>query len=322
MNLQRLSNMGKDMFVGLDIGGTKTAVLVVNQALNVKSRYVMETDVSNPDSLVEGVVAAVNCALEIAKVSQEQILAIGAGMPGRVIPETGEVATAVNLNLDLFPFGEVLSSVYGVQVVLENDVRAAALGSFQWMRRRAKIKHMAYLSIGTGISAGFVLDGKLHRGASGMAGEIGHVIFEPEGTQCRCGAYGCLEAVASGPAIARQWQELNSPSENGLATAKDVYKAADQGEPAAENVIRRTSQFLARAIQMIIMLYDVEKVVLGGGVTGAGASFLTPVLSALAHIRAESSLANEMLPESKVTMLAPGSDAPTWGAINLALQAL
>ncbi len=322
MNLQRLSDTGKDMFVGLDIGGTKTAVLVVNQALDVKSRYIVETDVSNPDKLVEGVVAAVNCALEIAKISPEQILAIGAGLPGRVIPETGEVSTAVNLNLDLFPFGEILSSVYGVPVKLENDVRAAALGSFQWLRKQTAIDHMAYLSIGTGISAGLILNGELHRGVSGMAGEIGHTIFEPRGRQCRCGAHGCLEALASGPAMASQWQEAIRFSGKKKVTAKDLYEAADRGDSSAKAVIQRSSHFLARAIQMLIMLYDIEKVVLGGGVTGARASFLNPILSALSQIRAESSLANEMLPESKVTLLPAGSDAPTWGAVNLALQAL
>ena len=310
------------MFVGLDIGGTKTAVLVVDQALNARSRYVARTDVSEPYKLMEGVVAAINCALEIANVAPDQILAIGAGLPGRVFPETGEVAMAVNLNLDLFPFGKVLSSAFGVPVLLENDVRTAALGSFEWQLKQEVIDHMAYLSIGTGISAGLVLNGRLYRGASGMAGEIGHVVFAPKGPLCPCGASGCLEAVASGPAIARDWQDANQVSFNAPVTAKDVYEAADRGEPTALSVVRRTSQFLARAIQLLIMLYDVEKVVLGGGVTGAGPSFLDPVLSALSHIREESSLAQEMLPENKVAMLSSGSDAPTWGAINLALQAI
>jgi glucokinase len=309
------------MFVGLDIGGTKTAVLVVNRDLVIKSRYQSKTDTSSADKLVEGIVESIHCALKLAGSTPDQLIAIGAGFPGHVIPETGEVKNAINLNLVSFPFGKVLSSAFGVPVMMENDVRTAALGSFEGQPSQGKIDQLAYLSIGTGISAGLVLNGRLYRGYSGMAGEIGHVVFEPEGRLCRCGARGCLEAVASGPAIAQQWQEAKHMDPGLMVTAKDVYAAADRGEPMAVSVIQQVSKFLARAVQLLIMLYDVEKLVIGGGVSRAGSSFLEPIFSALSHIRTESNLAQEMLLQEKVTLLPPGSDAPAWGAVKLALQA-
>jgi predicted NBD/HSP70 family sugar kinase len=251
------------MFVGLDIGGTKTAVLVVDQDLTFQARHQAQTQTASPALFVEGITAAIEHALHLAGAGPGQLMAIGAGLPGRVIPETGAVQTAVNLNLDAFPFGPVLSAQFDVPVILENDVRTAALGTYDQLCAQENIKQLAYLSIGTGISAGFILHGCLYRGCAGMAGEIGHV-----------------------------------------------------------SVIQKASQFLARAVQLLIMLYDVEQLVLGGGVARAGAAFLDPINAALAHIRAESHLAQEMLPQSKVMLLPPASDAPTWGAVKLAVQAI
>ncbi len=310
------------MFVGLDIGGTKTAVLVVDQDLTIRSRAVSKTDVSDPTKLMEGVVQTIHYALREARVGPQQLTAIGAGLPGRVNLNSGEIKMAVNLNLVSFPFGEQLSSAFDVPIFVENDVRTAALGAFIAQPDHEKIYQFGYLSVGTGISAGLVLNGQIYRGSNGMAGEIGHVLFEPEGAVCRCGARGCLEAVASGPAIAREWQVAHRPALERAVSARDVYDAADRGEETAVSIIKRASRYLARSIQMLVMLYDVERLVLGGGVTRAGSSFLDPLNCALFHIRKESDLASEMLLASKISVLPADSDAPTWGAVNLALQGL
>ena len=94
-----------------------------------------------------------------------------------------------------------LAEAFGAPTTLENDVRAAAVGAYRLVRVREEVRHLAYLSVGTGIAAGVMLDGRLYRGANGMAGEIGHTIFEPGGYRCGCGMPGCLEAVAAGPAV-------------------------------------------------------------------------------------------------------------------------
>jgi glucokinase len=173
---------------------------------------------------------------------------------------------------------------------------------------------MAYLSIGTGISAGLVVDGRLYRGAQGMAGEIGHVIFDTQGPFCRCGLKGCLEALSAGPSIAFQYAA-------GDGTAESVFAAAEQGDPAARQVIDRAAEGVARAIQMLVMAYDVDKVVLGGGVMNAGAAYLEPIHKHLAEMREQSDLAGRMLSPGKV-IVAPGeADVARWGAVLLALEA-
>lgn len=318
MNDQSVS--GQETIVGLDIGGTKTAVLLVDRQGDPLSAIVRPTVTSNPEKLVDGVVAAVKEALEIARIDSNQIAGIGVAVPGLVDPIKGIVELAVNLNLRSYPLGQALSIALGAPTFLENDVRTAAMGAYQYVKRQEPIQHLAYLSVGTGIAAGVILEGRLYRGAHGMAGEIGHVIFEPDGPACGCDMPGCLEAVASGTAIARMGQEFLLET-NGPVTAEIVYEAARKGHEEACGIVRQVSLYLARAIQLLIMTYDVEKVVLGGGVTRSGSTFIDPILDELDRLRSLSSLATAMLNSEKVTMLPPDYNAGTWGALTLALSA-
>jgi predicted NBD/HSP70 family sugar kinase len=129
-----------------------------------------------------------------------------------------------------------------------------------------------------------------------------------------------LEAVASGSAIARLGREL-IPEASEPITAEMVYRAASEGHEKSISIIRQVSHYLARAIQLLIMTYDVEKVVLGGGVTRSGPTFLDPILAELARLRSLSSLAAAMLEDEKVALLPADYNAGTWGAITLALPA-
>jgi len=308
------------IFVGLDIGGTKTAVLVVDQDSKILSRHTAPTQITDPKIFVTGIAAAIDTALQLAGVTRDQIQAIGAGIPGHIVQEKGEVHMAVNLNLTTFPIGPKLSEIFKVPIALENDVRAAAFGAYEWMQTQRDASTMAYISIGTGISAGVVLNGRLYHGHTGMAVEIGHVQFEQDGPLCACGMHGCLEALASGPAIARQYQELFPGPAIQAVTAKEVYQAAAEGQPQAVDTIQLVSQILARAVNMMVNMYDVEVVVFGGGVSSAGAPFLNPIIEAVARIRQQSDLARMLIAEDAVLALPPGHSAATWGAIKLAQQ--
>jgi glucokinase len=133
---------------------------------------------------------------------------------------------------------------------------------------------------------------------------------------------GCLEAVAAGPAIARLAGEvMAAPVGERPLTAEDVYAAAALGDQRARQVVAEVSRHYARAIQLLIMAYDVEKVVLGGGVSRAGQAFLEPILEALAEMRSQSDLARAMLPDEKILLLPADYSAGAWGAIILAQQA-
>jgi glucokinase len=311
------------VFVGVDIGGSKLAALVVDEAGTVRARYSRSTSVGSEDVAADAVAAAVEAVLAEAGATTADVAAVGVGVPGRVEPSTGMVALAVNLGWTALPLGSQLEARLGLPVRIENDVRIAAAGLH---RRRVlgAVDDLAFLGIGTGISAGVVLGGRLHRGSRGMAGEIGHVMLDPDGPLCPCGLRGCFEALAAGPAVARRAAELladGRPSRlpHGRAlTAADVYAAAADGDPLASSVAAEVGQYVARAVHELVMAYDVEVVVLGGGVAGAGDAFLAPILLALDRMRDASPLAREVLRPGVVHLLPADADAGAWGAVVLA----
>lgn len=314
---------GSGYLVGLDIGGTKTAVVVADLQESIVAEGVVATRVDSPEAFLDSVIEGIDRTLTGAGIPAGAMLAVGAGIPGQVDPIRGTVQYAVNLNLVEFPLGAMLSARYQAPVVLENDVRLAAAGVYDMLRRREALQHLAYVSIGTGIAAGLVLNGRLYRGAGGMAGEIGHMLVEPGGALCACGAHGCLETIVSGPAIARQAAPaLQAADYHPPFTAEQVFHAATRGSTAVQQVLQRVGHYLAQTIQWIVLTYDVEKVVLGGGVTSAGAAFMDPVLSELSRLRASSPLANVMLAPDKVLSWSSKTNAGTWGAILLAREAL
>src|SRR6266540_4321471 len=187
------------LLVGVDIGGSKIAVLVADDALAVRGRLTRSTEVGAPERAAEVIAAAVREALDDAGATRDAVAGVGVGVPGRVDPASGVVSLAVNLGWNELPLGPRLSGLLGLPVAVENDVRAAAAGLYE-RRVLGDVYDLAYLSIGTGISAGVVIDGRLHRGARGLAGEIGHSLVDPAGPTCACGLRGCLEALAAGPA--------------------------------------------------------------------------------------------------------------------------
>jgi len=310
--------------IGLDVGGTKIEAIAVDSELRVHKHRTLPTDASNQSGAAASIRNAVSAILASLEQPAPTVLAIGLGVPGQI--RNGVVELAVNLNMKSFPLAQVLVAEFGIPVVLENDVRAAALGAYQYFAQEEQIRNLAYLSVGTGIAAGLILDGKLYKGSNGMAGEIGHLMIEPDGPRCNCGAYGCLEAVAAGPAYAAQAQRLLDTGQPSLLsdlsplTAQNIYQAAQKADPIAQQVIQKSSGYLSRAIQLLIMAYDVEKVVLGGGVSHDGDLFLKPVLAELAGLRAQSELATIMLPDSKIALMPSTYNAGLWGAIALARQ--
>lgn len=314
---------GPGLLVGVDVGGSKIAVLVTDAAPTVCGRHTIATGVGAADQAGPLIAGAIDAALADAGASRADIAAIGVGVPGRVDPVAGSVTLAVNLGWHDLPLGPILAALFGVPVGIENDVRAAAAGLHE-RRVLGDGEDLAYLSIGTGVSAGVVLDGRLHRGSRGMAGEIGHIVIDDQGPACPCGLRGCFEALASGPAVARRAEEalaLGAASE--LAgrrplTAVDVYRAAAAGDPLALTIAEDAGRHVARAIHELVMAYDVRHVVLGGGVAAAGATFLAPIERGLDRLRRASELAREALPVDVVHLLPADAAAGAWGAVMLA----
>jgi glucokinase len=310
----------RELVVGIDIGGTKTAVLVCDRIGSVVARAIAPTALGSPDVVVESIAAAVEAVLEEHGATPDDVAAIGVGVPGRVDPAAGSVTLAVNLGWHDLPLGVLLQERLGIRTILDNDVRAAALGLH---RRRVvgSVQSLAFLAIGTGISAGVVVDGKLHRGATGLAGEIGHVIVDRNGPACACGLHGCFEAISAGPAIARAAKEIGLENVDG-ATAEAVFAAAAAGDDRAAAVIERAGRAVGWGIQLLALAYDVERIVIGGGVSHAGEAFMAPVRRELDRFRASSALSDEILRPELVVLLPPGADAGAWGAVTVARELL
>lgn len=312
--------------IGLDVGGTKTEALIVDQQHQIRGRVRNPTDTTNSERVMASIIQTVYDALGRAGATSSQVRVIGVGIPGFVNPYTGVVRQAVNLNLERYPLGQALTAEFDAPSFLENDVRAAAIGAFEYINRNETVTHIAYLSIGTGISAGLILDGQLYRGVNGMAGEIGHTIVESNGARCNCGMRGCLETIVAGPHIVRQAVAAD-PNLARIAgetkiNAGHVYQAAQAGSESAQHVVQRVSDHLARTIQRLIMTYDVDKVLLGGGVSRAGDTFLQPILHELEQLKQNSPFAQEMLRADKIALIPAEYNAGVWGAIWMAQRAM
>lgn len=317
--------MTDDLLVGVDVGGTKIAVLVTSPDGTVLGRAIHASSVADQDGAAEAIAACIDVALADASKTLDQVKVVGIGVPGRVDPVKGHVTLAVNLGWNDLALRDLLEARLGKPCVIENDARAAAVG----LHRRRVLgtsDDIAYLAVGTGIAAGVILDGRLHRGARGLAGEIGHVVVDPNGATCACGLRGCLETFVSGPAIARRAREalvagrpsILSTLDPDALDAREVYRAATDGDALACELVEDVGRRLAWAIHLLVMAYDVDRVVLGGGVSHAGDMFMQPIATELERLRAGSPLAREQLSPGVVELLPAGSDAGAWGAVSIA----
>lgn len=317
------------LVVGVDVGGTKIAAAVVDAAGQIYGRVQVPTDVRGAEATLRSIAEAILRALSAAEVARDDVLAAGLGVPGKVDSEAGVGVLSVNLGWREVPVKALLEARLGLPCVLENDVKAATLGEGRFGAGRG-MRNFIYLSVGTGIAAGLVLNGRLYRGSTGMAGEVGHAIVAPRGPRCKCGARGCLEAVASGPAIAARAMEVLHTSRptllrdlaggpDGQVTAEQVFAAAAQGDPVAKEVVERAGAYLGLAISQLIMAFDPQVIILGGGVAQGGDLLLQAIHGGLRRQAAESFVFREMLRPEGVRLTALGTDVGILGAAALAM---
>lgn len=255
--------------VGIDIGGTKTHAVAVSFDGTVVQQLRLPTGFG-PGAVLETAVSAVTQLAALSGTSISGFQSIGIGIPGAVDNGTGRVSHAVNLGLDGLDLGAELSRRLGRTVRIDNDVNAAALGAFHLLDRSSN-HSMAYLNLGTGLAAGLVLGGQLWRGSRGTAGEIGHIPIDPAGPECPCGQRGCLEMMASGSAIARQWP-TDDPK-----PARALFAAAASGDRQAIAVKARFVENVAAAVRILVLTVDVDSVVIGGGLSSLGSALLDDV---------------------------------------------
>lgn len=311
------------MVLVLDFGGTKLAAA----AVELRSRT-FRARASVPSPPTKSAESDREIVLRLAEevLGGERPAAVGASFGGPVRREEGTVLLSHHVpDWEGFPLAEWLRERFGAPAVVENDANAAALGEWRYGSGQGT-RHFFYVTVSTGIGGGIVIDGELYHGADGLAGEIGHIMVDPDGPSCTCGRRGCLEALASGPAIARRARELLTscprPGEGKVLrelvgedleriSAREVAAAARRGDPLAAEVLREAGEALGFGLAQVITLLNPERISLGGGVIKAGNPLLAPVREAMRR---------HAFPGSRVEVAVAelGDEAPLWGAAALA----
>ncbi len=267
--------------VAVDLGGTWVRAGRVGSDGQVRGSLRVATPQAGPQAVVEAIAGAVYTLLEGGRPER-----LGVAVPGPLSVRDGVVFHPPNLHgWGEVPLRAMLVETLGCPVVLENDANAAALGEW-WKGAGRGSRHMVYVTVSTGVGGGLILDGTLYRGASDVAGEIGHVMVDPAGPVCPCGRVGHLEGIAAGPAIVR-WVEgrLEQGEPSALRgqrplTAERVAAAAQNGDRLALEAFQRAGRYLGWAVGGLLNLLNPEVVVVGGGVARAGAVLFEPMLEA------------------------------------------
>jgi len=267
-------------FIGINVSGTQARAALVNgEGALIEGRF---GEIA-PKDLVKQLVGMI----EDLRSREAAVSAIGVAIPGLVNRKTDRVIAPRDLPPTMVEdlHGELMRAT-GLRVELENDANAAAYGEYKVGAGRGA-RNMFYMMIGNGIGGAIILDGKLWTGASGLAGEVGHITIDTEGFECVCGNTGCLETVASAPSIVRRARErLNRDGTSSLSrlalnktfTADDVAHQANEGDDFALMMIERTGKYIGTGVASVINLLNIELVVLGGGVMDAGSLILNPII--------------------------------------------
>jgi len=305
--------------VGIDIGGTKTLAIGVDARGGVLGQVRLPSGYG-AQNVIDAAIEAIERLRD--ELPMRAIERVGIGIPGTVDHRTGEVQQALNLGLEHVGLGAAIRDRLGVPVHVENDVNAAALGAvaasgagvgaIDGAGAATGGESLAYLNLGTGLATGLVLDGRLWRGVRGAAGEIGHVPLDPDGPACVCGQRGCIEVMASGSGIARQWGP-------GVPPAAELGALALAGDPRAREIRDRLVWAVASAVRLIVLAQDVERIVIGGGLAEAlDDTLIVPVVRMLRDWEAQSAFFASLSPAERVALVP--ADAPL-AAIGAALAA-
>jgi len=279
--------------VGVDIGGTNLVVGAMPadgsreigvHTLPTRASLGADAVIDRICEMIETTIGAVH---RETGATRDQVAGVGIGSPGPLDREHGIVIITPNLGWKDFPLRDRVGSQARLRATLDNDANCATLGE-AWLGAARGGRNVVGITLGTGIGGGLIFDGRLYHGASDVAGEIGHMTIEANGRRCGCGNYGCLEAYASGPAIAMRAREALGNGEASLLTdlvdgdlarltAAMVYKASGQGDTIASDVVHETARFLGTGVANILNVFNPDVVVLAGGVAQAGDSLFVPL---------------------------------------------
>jgi glucokinase-like ROK family protein len=277
--------------LGIDLGASHLDVILADFSARVIQEVRADVDISiGPNQCLAQIHLQASQMLQASGIEWEDIRAAGIGVPGPVISDAGAVRMPPLMpGWDQFPIRSHFESLWGCPVSVNNDAELGALGEWAYGAAQGE-DNIAYIKVGTGIGAGLLFNGRIYRGETGAAGEIGHIVIKDQGLHCACGNRGCLETIAGGRAIARQAvRAVQQGRRTKLAeyrpvediTAREVAKAAQQGDLVAQQIISEAGTYLGVAVVSLVNLINPALIVVGGGVSQIGDLLLEPVRQAV-----------------------------------------
>jgi len=278
----------RDYVISIDMGGTKVLAALINSKDGIRVKIKKATKSKNGNTnFVKLLWGIVNEVILEAGISEKNVKAICLGIPGSVDPISGRIGIAPNLNIKNLNIKEQLQQYTSIPVLIENDVNLAALG-IKHFGIGKEADNMLVVFVGTGIGGGLIFKGNMHRGASFSAGEIGHIVLQPNGPLCGCGKKGCFEAYASRTSVVRDiTKQIKAGKRSLLAKllkekvpikSKALSNALKKKDPVTVKVVTNAGVIIGRTLANINNLLNLQLIVLGGGVMEAASDYLTPII--------------------------------------------
>ncbi len=309
----------------VDLGGTRIRTARYTPDGRMEKRIAVPTpSAEGPETVLERIRETVRA---VWPEGDTPVAALSISAPGPVDAHRGVVRFTPNISRwkDV-PLRDLMADTFGVPTFVANDANLAALGEFRFGAGRG-VRDLVYLTISTGIGGGIIIDGRLFEGGQGLGGEVGHMVIEPHGPPCGCGGYGCLEAVASGTAIAREARAAVARGEASLLarwkdhpeeiTARTVAEAAAQGDELSRQILARAGAYIGLALVSLMYLLNPALFVLGGSVVKAGDLLLEPLRQTVRE-----RVQPVYWENTPIVQAALGDDVVLLGALALALERL
>lgn len=314
--------MQKRMVIGVDVGGTTTTAGLIDQQLQVVDSIELDTVLSSQQGLLDSLVALIE---ELASRSPLPVAGVGIGIPSMIDRPRGSAVMSVNIPLADIDFVDYMSAAVGLPVFIDNDANLAALAEHQAGAGKGS-QEMVMLTLGTGIGGGLILGGRVYRGATGSAAELGHMVLDVNGPDCAgaCPNKGCFEAMASGTALKRYAAEAaaahpesalgRAAASGDLVDGKLLYHLAEDGDKISLEIFEMLGNYLGQGITTIVNIFNPEYVVVGGGLAKAGHHILDPARAVVKKCG--------LVPNRDIARIVPAAFGPEAGMLGAGCLAL
>lgn len=303
------------MYIGIDIGGMSIKAGVVNENGDILAKYAVPTPKNDNQAFLNAMLESIDKAIEEANIQKSEIKAVGIGNPGVVDRDKGILSEATNIGFSNVPAREFLQKHLGdIPVLVENDANCAALGEYY---KAGSSNNFIFITLGTGVGGGIIINGKLYLGTNGAAGELGHIVTHTNGRQCGCGRRGCWETYASVTGLIETTKEhrdeIKSLSPDARISGRTVFDLARKGDKDAKRIRDMWIEEIAIGIVDMVNIFQPDQILIGGAISKEGDTILLPVID---YVN-KNAFCSEILSKPKIEISKIGGDAGIIGAALL-----